>query len=371
MNRTVRELGDFLTETTNDHREVWKQQKRDAGLASDVEEKEEEAEPMPSVRDGWEELLHLASQHLYGTRGASLNPLSTLPPLKPSEQDMEKAKREERRKALQTNTPGEKSLIFEYLLRLCPPATIINELGERDDPHQPAAMTKSMREKQLARHKEIKGHLRRLLPTEAAPRDGEGHRLWLVPMPQDTLPKEARSLLAIPSNYLVDTGTPAQLQPAEMQQQAIQQAMANGATAADAAAMVASDSPPSIEVGTPSQRSHGAQLCSALASVECLLAEHDWSVNVLSGDLIRLEKGRLAGVDGRQDEKVGATSEMGDGVNRAGAPAMRVGGQQQRRRCGCGDARCGGRSTTHHHYNDARRSRNRTSCDRSIIFASI
>ena len=163
-----------------------------------------------TMAEGWECLLHACCQHLYGTRADALSP-AVRAPLKLIDVEADKARRDERRRALQSESVAEgHATLLTVLLRLTPalPALrgVLGSLGFEGASLRafgatalPPSLARAVTE---ARNRELKLHLRRLMPPEVCPApkgslvaEGEGSRLWLVPPPLSAMPPRALKLL--------------------------------------------------------------------------------------------------------------------------------------------------------------------------------
>ena len=258
-----------------------------AAVAADDEPEAERS----TVREGWENLLHAVCQHLYGTRAAALNP-NTPASVKLSEADAERSRREERRKALQTNGFDERALLLEYLVRLSPNESL--GLHVRVPPS-----SKNAREMLILRQRELKAHLRRLMPAEACPKEGEGQRRWLTPRPPHeggTPPAVQHLLSGVPVTYSVALDPP----PPPSGSSSATNVSASQLVLAACGITSSADALSSADASGADERVHGAALCATLALAELALAEREWADKVCATDLLRLDRGKVAG---SRDEK--------------------------------------------------------------------
>ena len=167
------------------------------------------AEPR-TVRDGWESLLQAAGAFLYGTRADVLSP-AVRTAIKPADLDADKARHDDRRRALLAHSSADKRIALEFAARLCPPLPTLLDVG--GPLGMPAAAMDGAflhatlhhlvaRRVSEARVRELKALLLRLLPAEAFPTSkraenaqAEGDRLWISPLPLPLMPEPAKILV--------------------------------------------------------------------------------------------------------------------------------------------------------------------------------
>ena len=274
-----------------------------------------------TVREGWERLLHETTAHLYGTRTDALAPYVRTP-LRPQEVDADRPRRDERRRAMATGTAAERAMLLEYLWRLCPVATPLlhAERGAAFDgagaafaggAGAPQLHPTTARKVAEMRYQELKMHLRWLMPASVCPAgkggatlEGEGVTAWLLPPQGATLPSHAQRLLGgIPAAYCIASiHTPSSIPGGTAEGRMRARSSLLDALCDDGRESSSQQEPPLTRepsgasvAASGEERSFGARLCCALAAVEISLSESKWSATVCGSDLLRVDRGRVAG----------------------------------------------------------------------------